>query len=112
MKQELDRNASEIMDMMLSSEVKADLLVLFHKNPGLIDTIDNVARRIGRSGSAIEKDVKDLAELGILKVRPAGKFEAIYLDRERDSEIQNIIASYLKTLNPVGEALRAKPAQE
>lgn len=93
------------MDRMLSSETKGDLLVLFHKNPGLVDTVDNVARRIGRSGSTIQNDVKDLTVLGILKVRQVGKFETIYLDRQRDSEIQNMIADYLKTLPPVGEPL-------
>lgn len=86
----------EILDRLLSSEAKGDLLVLFHKNPGLIDTIDGVARRIGRIAQSIEADVKDLVELGVLRRKQIGRSEVIHLDRTRDREIQEIVADYLK----------------
>jgi len=78
---------------LLSSDIKGELVALFHRNPGLIDTADGVARRIGRRASAIQKDVADLVELGVLKMRRIGSAEVILLDRVRDREIQRIIAS-------------------
>ena len=90
--------ASELMNRLLSSEVKGDLLILFHKNPGLIDTIDDVARRIGRTTSIVESDVKDLVDLGLLKTRRIGKSEVIFLDRVRDREIQVIVANHIRSL--------------
>lgn len=83
---------------MLSSDVKADLLALFHKNPGLIDSIDGVARRIGRTANAIEKDVGELVDLGVLKRKRLSTSEVFLLDRAKDKEIQGIIANQIKSL--------------
>lgn len=89
---------NELLNGLLSSEVKAQLLLLFHKNPGLIDTIDGVARRIGRTARAVEADMKDLVDLGLLKAKKLGRSEVIHLDRARDKEIQETITNYLRSL--------------
>jgi hypothetical protein len=84
--------------MLISTEVKGDLLVLFHKNPGLIDTYEGVARRIGRIAKSVEADVRDLVTLGILKVRQIGGREVLLFDRSRDRETQETIVNQLKIL--------------
>ena len=89
---------NRLFEMLISTEVKGDLLVLFHKNPGLIDTYDGVARRIGRIAKSIEADVRDLVTLGILKVRQIGSREVLLFDRSRDRETQETIVNQLKTL--------------
>jgi hypothetical protein len=63
------------MTSLLSSEVKGDLLVMFHKNPGIMDTMDGVARRIGRTASVVETDVEDLVKLALLRKKRIGKLE-------------------------------------
>lgn len=88
----------EVLNRLLSSEIKGDLLVLFHKNPGLIDTVEGVARRIGRTQGAVETDLKDLVDLGILRRKRVGKSEAISLNRARDQEIQEIVANHIRSL--------------
>jgi predicted transcriptional regulator len=88
---------------MLSSEVKGDLLVLFHKNPGLIDSIDGVARRIGRIGKGIDADVRDLVKIGVIGTRQVGGREIIFLDRSKDKAAQQSIVDYLKNLKPKTE---------
>lgn len=88
----------ELSNRLLASEVKAELLVLFHKNPGLIDTTEGVARRVGRVAKSIEEDVKDFVDLGILRKKRIGKFEVLALDRARDREIQDMVADYIKGL--------------
>src|SRR5438552_3708203 len=60
---------NQLFQSMLSSEIKGDLLVLFHKNPGLIDSLDGVARRIGRIGTAIQADVQDKVNVQIIGAR-------------------------------------------
>ena len=89
---------NRLFEMLISTEVKGDLLVLFHKNPGLIDTYDGVARRIGRIAKSIEADVRDLVTLGILKVRQIGSREVLLFDRSKDRETQETIVNQLKTL--------------
>ncbi len=83
---------------MLSSEIKGDLLVLFHKNPGLIDSLDGVARRIGRVGTAIQADVQDMVNIHILGIKKIGGREIIFLDRSGDKAAQETIMTYLRNL--------------
>ena len=89
---------NQLFQSMLSSEIKGDLLVLFHKNPGLIDSLDGVARRIGRVGTAIQSDVQDMVNVRILGTRQIGGRDIIFLDRSGDKAAQETIMQYLKDL--------------
>jgi predicted transcriptional regulator len=94
------KGETEMIDRLLSSDVKADLLALFHNNPGLTDRIDGLARRIGRAASEIEADVKELIDLGALSKKRTGESEVIYCDRMNDMEIQQIVSNRLKRQDP------------
>jgi len=103
----MGREMSEVAQMLatlLSSEVKGDLLTLFHRNPGLLDSIDGVARRIGRTGTTIEQDVKSLVNLGVLKLKKIGTIEVLSLDRTRDREILEALANHIKAIKGREEA--------
>lgn len=89
---------SELLTRLLSSEVKGDLLVMFHKNPGIMDTMDGVARRIGRTAGAVETDVEDLVKLGLLRKKRIGKLEVVLLNREVDKKIQDSITEHVRGL--------------
>ncbi len=89
---------NQLFQSMLSSEIKGDLLVLFHKNPGLIDSLDGVARRIGRIGTSIQADVQDMVNVRILGKKQIGGREMIFLDRSGDKAAQETIMKYLKNL--------------
>jgi hypothetical protein len=86
---------SQLIEMLMSSEVKMDLLVLFHNNPGLIDKTEAVARRIGRTAPEIEAGLKDLTGLGVLIRKKFGNSEIIFFDQARDNEIQRLISDRL-----------------
>ena len=79
-----------LLQRLLSSEVKTDLLTLFHANPGLVDTPSGVAVRIGRTGAEVADDIEDFVDLGLLTKRPLGRarLEVVQLDRARDRQIQ------------------------
>jgi len=96
-------NGSEILSTLLGSEVRGDLLVLFHRNPGLIDTVDGVARRIGRTTVAVINEVRELLELGILRQKRIGASEVVFLDRAKDRELLESVANHLKTVRISGE---------
>ena len=91
-------SAGEILSTLLASEVRGDLLILFHKNPGLIDTVDGIARRIGRTTITIISDLRELLQLGLLKQKRIGTSEIVYLDRAKDREILESVANHLKTV--------------
>jgi hypothetical protein len=85
------------LSILLGSEIRGDLLTLFHRNPGLVDTLDGVARRIGRKAEVIEDDVDELVNVGILRQKRIGSSEVILLDRVRDRQLLQTIASQLNT---------------
>ncbi len=89
-----------LLQRLISSEIKTDLLTLFHRNPGLVDTIKGIALRIGRSDAEVAGDVKDFLELGLLTKRTLGKtkVEVIQLNRWRDREIQASLERYVSGL--------------
>ena len=96
-------SGGEILSTLLASEVRGDLLILFHKNPGLIDTVDGIARRIGRTTISVISDVRELLQLGLLKQKRIGASEVVFLDRAKDREILELVANHLKTVRIGGE---------
>ena len=91
-------SAEDTLSTLLGSEIRGELLILFHRNPGLIDTMEGVARRIGKTPLAIETDIKELVRLGVLKRKKIGVSEVILLDREGDRRILGSVASHLKAV--------------
>lgn len=89
-----------LLQRLLSSEVKTELLTLFHSNPGLVDTMTGVALRIGRTGGEVAADVGDFVDLGLLTKRTLakGKLEVVQLNRSRDREIQASLERHFKEL--------------
>jgi hypothetical protein len=87
-----------LLATLLSSGSKADLLLLFHRNPGLIDTIEGIARRMGKKGKAIESEVAELEKSSILRRKKVGNSDVYFLDREKDRQAQGEIASYITNL--------------
>jgi hypothetical protein len=88
--------AKGLLQRLLSSEVKADLLTLFHEDPGLGDSVEGLARRIRRTPNEIAQDLEDLLDLGVLKTKRLDDLDMIVLNSARDNEIQRIIANELK----------------
>jgi predicted transcriptional regulator len=86
----------EVLERLLSSDVKLSLLELFHSNPGLVDRLEGVALRFGRTAGEIERDVEDLLDIGILQRKKIGDSEVIYFDVKRDREIQELISNRLQ----------------
>ena len=81
-------SAAQMLETLLASETTGDLLVLFHRNPGL-------------TGNSIEEDVRGLVNLGILKTRRIGRSEVLLLDRARDREVLDAVAKHLRNLEGV-----------
>ena len=91
-------NKIHVLENLISSDVKVSILELFHSNPGLLDRVEGVALRIGRSASEIEKDVNSLMDIGILQRKKIGNFEVIHFDIKRDGEIQELISEKVQEL--------------
>ena len=93
-------SAENYLDVLLASEVRAELVALFHKNPGIMDTSEGIARRIGLVSGAVSPDLEELTKFGVLSKKRYGNHDVFYLNQSKDSEIQQSIATYLQGMNP------------
>lgn len=87
----------KLFERLLDSEVKAELLALFHTNPGLSDSIEGIAKRLGRSAEEIKSDLRDLVEMGLLNV-----VELFSYNPKRGAEIERQIFLQLEEGAPPG----------
>ena len=85
----------EVAQKLLGSDAKLEILALFHQNPGLVDRIDGVSKRIGRDVSEIEAEVKDLIDIGVLHTETVESSKVIYYDQKNDAKIQKQISYHL-----------------
>ena len=81
---------TDLLEKLIGSETKAELLMYFHDNPDASDTIEKIAAKIKRSTREIERDVSDLVELGLLQ-----EVRVISFSKDRDQELQKEISQRL-----------------
>jgi len=82
----------DVVQKLLGSDTKLEILELFHRNPGLVDKIDGVSRRIGRDAGEIEADVRDLVDIGVLRTETSQNLKVISYDQKNDARIENEIS--------------------
>lgn len=80
-----------MLERLLGSDTKAELLTFFHGNPRNVDTLEGLAVRLGRKTAELERDLNELVEIGLLRER------RIYsLDPDRDVTLQREISHELR----------------
>ena len=88
----------KLFERLLDTDTKADLLTLFHNTAGLSETPEQLARRLGRNPTEVQRELEDLVELGILR-----RVEVYSFGMDRDKEIQDAISKQLalgETVHP------------
>ena len=79
-----------IFEKLMGSEVKAELLILFHNEPEITDTLDGLAKRINKDVKTVKDDVEDLVELGLLT-----EVKLYSFNKDTDLKLQGEISSQL-----------------
>ena len=87
-----------LVEKLIGSEAKAELLMLFHDYPDITDTIEGIAEKIHRHTGEIERDISDLIKLGLLE-----ETRVISFNKEKDREIQQQISKRLISPSSVEE---------
>ena len=100
MERPITKRPLKIFERLLDSDVKADLLMLFHNDANVSDTPEGLAKRIGRSPVEVQHELNDLVELGILQ-----KVEVYSFGPDRDIQIQDAISKQLAMSENIGTAV-------
>ncbi|MHB8633458.1 MAG: hypothetical protein ACYDBQ_05740 [Thermoplasmatota archaeon] len=89
---------TKIMEMWMASDLKVQVLVFFHDNPGVIETVEGLARRLGVPLEDLEKEIQGQVALGLLQERQADRMKVLVFDRKREAELQKAIADEVRAI--------------
>jgi len=81
-----------LVELLVDSEVKAELLSIFHKTPGITDTLEGFAERIGCTPQDAGQDIDEFVKTGLLK-----ETKLYTHNIEKDLEIQETLISQLES---------------
>jgi hypothetical protein len=79
---DMDPEVLEFLKTTVNSFIKWDLVIFFFENPHTTDTIDNIARYIGRDAVVIKSDLEDLVRSGVLEQHSAGNLTVYSLTKD------------------------------
>lgn len=79
----------------ISSDLLADTLVLFRDNPGLVDTSEAVARRLGVSPKKLAAETQAMKKVGVLREEKVGGFTIISFDAAADEDVSRYVGERL-----------------
>jgi KaiC/GvpD/RAD55 family RecA-like ATPase len=99
------KRSMKLFERLLDTDVKADLLTLFHNNAHMADTSEGLAKRVGRSATEVQRELEDLVELGILR-----RTEVYSFGVDRDKEIQDAISKQL-ALGELPESIQTEASK-
>ena len=86
----------ELSEKLIGTEIKAELLRLFHMNPGILDTVESIARRIGRLPKDVDPEISTLVELGVLRRERFGELDVVSLNVSKDREVQKKLIALIE----------------
>lgn len=78
---EIDVELLTFVERYATNLARWDLLLYFGQNPSKCDGVVGIARRVGRFASAVQKELDDLAYLGVLRTRLNGNGKMYALTR-------------------------------
>jgi len=80
---------------ILLSGATAEIVLLFRNKPYLVLTQQSIAVKIGMKTESIDSDLRELANLGLLKSKKIGAQKWFSLNKKRDKQIQAQIRDYI-----------------
>lgn len=86
-----------VLNTLTESVTMMDLAMLFRENPGLIDTENGIASRIGLTSEKIREEIRKLAAINLLTSTSLGEKMYYRWNPKRDQELQGLVVSALRS---------------
>jgi len=90
---DMDPEVLEFLKTTVNSFIKWDLVIFFYDNPHTTDTLDNIARYIGRDALVIKGDVEELVRSGVLVQHSTGNLTVYSLTK--DAQVRERIKHFV-----------------
>lgn len=93
--QETTQQLRKLFEVWVDSELKAQVVIFFNNNPGVVETVDGLAKRLGLNAILLREAVADHVRLGLLQERRLGEKTVLVFNRDRRKEIQSVVVDAL-----------------
>ena len=90
---DMDPVLLDFVKTKVNSFIKWDLVRFFHENPHTADTVDNIAKYAGRNVTAVEPELEELVNSGIMKKSLLGETPIYAL--ETNEEMQVLVDKFI-----------------
>ncbi len=90
---DMDPVLLDFVKTKVNSFVKWDLVRFFHENPHTADTVENIAKYAGRNITAVEPELNELVDGGIMQETTLGDTSIYSL--VSDEEMRNLVDRFI-----------------
>ncbi len=66
---DMDARLLDFIKTKVNSFIKWDLVRFFYENPNTTDSVENIAKYAGRNTAAVQSELEDLVESGVMAVQ-------------------------------------------
>ena len=90
---DMDPRLLDFVKTKVNSFIKWDLIRFFYENPNTADSADNIARYAGRNVAAVEPELEELVDSGVMEKRSMDDL-AVY-SLAADEETRKLIDGFI-----------------
>ncbi|MBI2078301.1 MAG: hypothetical protein HYT80_08045 [Euryarchaeota archaeon] len=81
----------KLLELWVDSSLKVQVVVFFHDNPGIIETLEGLAKRLGTNVDHLRKEIAGHISLGILRQQKTDGMTLLVYDRRKEADVQRFI---------------------
>ena len=90
---DMDPTLLDFVKKKVNSFIKWDLVRFFYENPHTTDTVENIAKYAGRNTAAVQSELEELVESGVMKMQLVDDLTVYSL--ASDEEMHQLIEEFI-----------------
>ncbi|MGB0653506.1 MAG: hypothetical protein ACPGQL_09930 [Thermoplasmatota archaeon] len=90
-------DTAQYYERLLGDETRTLLAWFYQRNPGVVETAEGLAQRLGLRPERLDGALADHVELGLLARRSIGGHDVLLYDARRRKELDQAVADSLST---------------
>ncbi len=86
----------KLFEVWMDDRKKILITVFFQENPGVVESVEGLAKRLGTTSEDIREAIADHLSLGLLKERTISGKKVLVYDRSKRRDLEEFIAEELQ----------------
>lgn len=86
----------KLFEVWMDNETKLMITVFYRNNPGVVETLDGLATRLGTTPEHLREAIADHVSIGLLKERQVGDKTVLVYDRAMRTDMERFITEEIE----------------